>query len=145
HAAADTGRLFISKPLIGRVSGRASVQLSRRINGPNGEFGGVMLLSLDPQYLSNFYRSINIGENGLISVTGLDGIIRARATGKGDSEIGQDLSKSVLWTELGKSASGRYEENSILDGTRRLYNYRTLADYPLVVNVGLARADSLAG
>jgi signal transduction histidine kinase len=145
HAESDTSRLFISKPLIGRVSGRWSIQLSRRINRPDGSFGGVMLLSLDPQYLSNFYKSIDIGQSGLISVTGFDGIIRARATGSGDSEIGQDLTKSGLWRALAAAPNGRYQEASIVDGVERLFNYRTLVDYPLVINVGLATDDILAG
>jgi len=77
HVESDTGRLFISKPLIGPGlrpvvdSAQPPDQPARRF------FGGVMLVSLDPQYLSDFYKTIDIGPNGLISMTGFDGIIRA--------------------------------------------------------------------
>jgi signal transduction histidine kinase len=143
HAERDTHRLFISKPLIGRVSGRWSIQLSRRINKPDGSFGGVMLMSLDPQYLSSFYDTIDIGPDGVISVVGQDGIVRARKTGRGTISIGQDLTKAALWTQLALAPAGHYEEKSILDGVVRLFNYRTLSEYPLLVNVGLARTDVL--
>ena len=145
HAERDSGHLFISKPLVGRVSKRASLQLSRRINRADGSFGGVMLVSLDPQYFSNFYRTIDTGRKGVISLTGFDGIVRARATADGDTAIGQDLHKAGLWRSLALAPAGHYEEASYLDsGTVRQFNYRSLIEYPLVVNVGLAREDTLA-
>ena len=143
HAEQDTGRMFISKPVIGRVSNRASLQLSRRINRPDGSFAGVMLVSLDPQYFSNFYRTIDTGRKGVISLTGFDAIVRARATADGDTAIGQDLHNAGLWRALARSPAGHYEEPSYLGGTVRQFNYRSLVEYPLVVNVGLAREDTL--
>jgi two-component system sensor histidine kinase BarA len=144
HVARDTGRMFISKPLIGRVSGRWSIELTRRINRPDGSFGGVMLVALDPQYLSNFYKTIDIGPLGVVSIAGLDGFIRVRATGDGGTAIGQDLRHAHLWTALAKAPDGQFEEPSFTDGRTRLFNYRSLAEYPLVVAIGLARDDVLA-
>ncbi|HTY70424.1 MAG TPA: ATP-binding protein [Alphaproteobacteria bacterium] len=143
HVARDTGELFISKPVIGRVSGRWSIQLTRRINNPDGSFGGFMLISLDPEYLSKFYESIDIGRNGVITVVGLDGIVRARATGSGETAIGQSLKQAELWHALSEAPNGRFEVVSPIDETDRLFNYTSIAGYPLVVNVGLARSDVL--
>ncbi len=144
HVARDTGQMFISKPLVGRGSGRWTIELSRRINKPDGSFGGVLVVALDPQYLANFYKTIDIGRHGLVSIIGLDGTVRARATGDGDTAIGQDLRKAGLWAALAKSPDGHYEEPSVIGGLFRLFNYRSLAEYPLVVVVGLARDDQLA-
>jgi signal transduction histidine kinase/AraC-like DNA-binding protein len=144
HVARDTGAMFISRPVIGRVSGRWSVQLTRRVNNPDGSFAGIMLISLDPEYLSKFYESIDIGSHGVIAVVGLDGIVRARATGAGVVEIAQDLTKSALFKNVAQAPNGRFEVDSAIDGVDRMFNYRTIADYPMVVNVGLARGDVLA-
>ncbi|HTP84707.1 MAG TPA: ATP-binding protein [Alphaproteobacteria bacterium] len=144
HVARDTGAMFVSTPVIGRVSGRWSIQLTRRVNNPDGSFAGIMLISLDPEYLAKFYESIDIGPNGGIAVVGLDGIVRARATGSGVLDIGQDLSKSALLRNAARSPNGRFEGEGLIDHADRLFNYHTIAGYPMIVNVGLARVDVLA-
>ncbi len=61
HIQDDSAGLFISRPLIGRATGRWSIQLSRRITGPNGEFAGVVVVSIDPGYFTRFYSQLNLG------------------------------------------------------------------------------------
>ncbi|MFT5642936.1 MAG: two-component system sensor histidine kinase BarA, partial [Janthinobacterium sp.] len=40
HQATNTGALFISKTLMGRVTNKKTIQLTHRINDRNGAFGG---------------------------------------------------------------------------------------------------------
>src|SRR5580658_419168 len=79
HAAASANapdRLFISKPLTGKLSHRLSVQFSRRISNPDGSFAGVAVASFDPLVLDNFERASQIA-GGFTILIGFDGIIRA--------------------------------------------------------------------
>ena len=57
HLTPGSDQLFISPPVLGRASGKWSVQLTRRISGKNGEFGGVVVASLDPTYFTNIYSA----------------------------------------------------------------------------------------
>ena len=87
--------LFISKPLIGRVSNKWSIQLARQLHRRDGVFAGVMVASLDPTHLANFYKSIDIGE-GAITLIGLDGVVRAQA-GRYAPALGSSAGETPLF------------------------------------------------
>lgn len=143
HIAKDSNELFISKPVLGRASGKWSIQMTRRINKPDGSFGGAVTVSLDPFYFSSFYSGVNLGRGGLVALIGKDGFIRARRAGE-DTSVGQDVSKSQLFEHLKTAPEGSYTASSPVDKVTRLYSYRSLKGYPLVVLVGVAENEALA-
>lgn len=143
HLNRDSNELFISKPVLGRASGKWSIQMTRRVNKPDGGFGGVITVSLDPFYFSSFYSGVNLGKTGLVALVGQDGIVRARRSGE-DTSVGQDVSKSMLFENLKRAPEGSYSATSSIDHVARLYSYRTLKGYPLVVLVGVGEDEALA-
>jgi len=137
HVATDTGELFISKPLLGRVSGKWSIQLTRRITNPNGEFAGVVVVSVDPGYFTRLYNSIDLGAQGVVSLYGLDGIARARIVGDKE-EFGSNGIKSPMFDLIAHGQlEGKYYSVSVVDGVERLYYYRKIPGYKLIVADGI--------
>ena len=59
--------LFISAPVKGRVSGQDTLQFTRKLLGPHGEFAGVTVFSLGCAELSRFYETLNLG-NGFVAL-----------------------------------------------------------------------------
>ena len=143
HAEKDSGELFISRPVLGRSSGKWSVQFTRRLNNPDGSFGGIVVASLDPAYFADFYRSLDTGKDSVAVLVGTDGIVRARRSNENDT-VGQDISNSELFKHLKNGDSGTYAWRSLVDGTQRLYSFRKLKDYPLVAMVGFAEDEVYA-
>jgi two-component system sensor histidine kinase BarA len=135
----ETG-LFVSKPVLGRVSRKWSIQLTRRIEAAGGGFGGVIVVSMDPYYFTRLYESAQIGAHSVVTLIGEDGIVRARRTGSA-SEIGQDISRSELFRHIGGKQAGIARFNSLIDGRERVYAFRRLEGYPLLVVVGIDVAD----
>jgi len=136
----DKDELFISRPVLGRVSNRWSINVTRRIVDAQGKFAGVAVVSLDPEYLARFYSSIDIGKLGAISLVGMDGIIRARAS-RGALTTNTSLAQYPLLTAIKKENEGSLLAPSATDGIVRLFNYRGVKGYPLIVVVGLAQEE----
>jgi signal transduction histidine kinase/DNA-binding response OmpR family regulator/HPt (histidine-containing phosphotransfer) domain-containing protein len=138
--------LYISKPVKGRVSGKWSIQFTRKIFDSGGAFAGVAVLSVNPEYFTKFYRSIDIGKHGVITLIGMDGVVRARSTMTSNSPgwIGKTIPSTVRIINSAAPPVGVYHGGpSALDGIRRITSYRRLQDYPLAVVVATSEEEAL--
>ena len=136
HALQDTGTLFISKPVLGRVSKKWSIQMTRRINHADGTFKGVVVVSMDPFYFTRLYDEVDFGQRSSIAMIGTDGVVRARRVGSTNS-IGQDIAGSTLFARMRGHERGSFVERSPVDGVLRYYAFEKLVNYPLYMLVGL--------
>ena len=144
HKDSDSGQLFVGKTVMGRASDQWSIQMSRRINKPDGSFGGVAVVSVSPFYFSEFYKRVDLGESSSIALIGRDGFVRVRQDGQ-EVNAGQDFSESIVLKALSVSNTGQFSSKSRADGIKRIYSYRALSDYPLVVVVGVAEEEVFRG
>lgn len=136
HLNTQDDKLFVSKPVLGRVTKKWTIQLTRKIRGPNDTFGGVLVASIDPYYLSRFYETIDVGKGGGISVIGTDGVIRARG-GLNADILGKQIDDRKFLQRVEATPSGSFIGSDPVDGTTRLLSYRKVKDFPLIVTVSL--------
>jgi two-component sensor histidine kinase len=147
QAQAKTDELYVGPPVVGRLTGRPSFHLTRRVVAPDGSFTGVVLASIDILRLEQFYKSIDIGPDGAISLVGFDGIIRARGgvDPAAHDFVGKSAAHTKIFSLYHQSPSGHYWNFGIaeppLDSVRRLLFYRVVEGFPLIVAVGLAESD----
>lgn len=143
HMQRDSGALYISKPVLGRVSKKWSIQMTRRINHADGRYKGVVVVSMDPYYFTRLYDEVDLGDNSSTELVGSDGVVRARRVGAVNT-IGQDIGDSKVFSLMQGKTRGSFTERSPVDGTLRLYAFEKLANYPLYMLVGLDRDAVLA-
>lgn len=139
----QSDELFISKPIIGRTTGVRLLQLSRSIRAADGSFEGVVVASIDTRYLSNFYKSIDVGHDGSIFLAGLDGVVRASAGFKNEV-VGGSMLGSQLFNKIKQAGTGSFLTAGNQDGVKRFVSYRVVKGFPLVVYVGQAEHEVLA-
>jgi diguanylate cyclase (GGDEF)-like protein len=135
HLTSTTDQLYISKPVIGRVSGRWSIQITRRFLNPDGSFGGVVVGSLKPDYFTNLYDSIDFGSSASIALIGSDGIVRSSGGSADGYALAQDLRGTKVFAEMQKNANSTFETADPSTGQMRLQTLRKVAGHPLWVGV----------
>jgi len=138
HIAADSNATFISEPVLGRASGVWAIQLTRRITLKDGSFGGVAVLSMNPDYFTHFYSQLVQGKKGMEAIYGFDGVARARVLGTA-VDFGANVQKSKVFSLInGGKMEGSFIEHSVVDGVERLYYYRAIKGFPLLMISGEA-------
>lgn len=139
----ERDELFVSEPVLGRVSGQWRIPMALRIVREGGRFGGVVVMSVDPTNFTDFYRQADLGAQGLLELTGLDGVVRGRKSG-GKVSFGADA-RSLPWFQRQAAApeDDLIDAHGALDGVPRVLSYRSMAGHPLMVTVGSASSEVL--
>lgn len=143
HLDPQQDDLFISVPVMGRESGRWSVQFTRKLLTGDGRFGGVVVISLNPYWLTQVYDTLDIG-HGSVTLVGLDGIIRARAPEEAGT-LGSSIAGGNLMAEALIRPQGTLRSRGEADATERLTAFRRVESFPLIVAVSNDMAEILQG
>ncbi|MEK6592440.1 MAG: PAS domain S-box protein [Pseudomonadota bacterium] len=137
--------LFISAPIVSRSVDRPFIAVSRRIEKPGGGFGGVIVAAVEEQYFRQLYASLNVGREGMVALHLRNGTLLVRAP-HAEQAMGKSFAYLPVFREfLEKSVRGSYRGPGAIDGAERIFSYRAVPDFPLVVFVGLSEREALAG
>lgn len=137
-------QLFISQPVTLRFIARPAIQFTRRLVDAGGKFAGVATVSVDPLYLTRFFESLDLGGDGSVALVGTDGMVRARAPAD-ERSLGHALQNTPIMRLFANSPNGSLTAVSAVDGVKRIYGYRAVEGYPLLVIVGMSERHALAG
>ncbi|MGV3741740.1 MAG: diguanylate cyclase [Burkholderiaceae bacterium] len=134
HQLRSTDELYISQPVLGRLSKRWSIQFTRPIYNKDDRFAGVIALSVSPEYFHRFYRTIDLPVDTAISVLRDSGEILARYPDPG-SALGKSMSSAPFMEPMARE-EGTFRRVSQFDGIERLYAWRKIVQYDLDVAIG---------
>ena len=135
HVDRDIG-LFISKPFKSINRGVYSIALSRRLNGPNGEFRGVVVGTINIEFFRQFFEGLQLGQ-GSAMLMRTDGAILTRVPYR-EQDLGRTLTTSELLRRFPADRQGHFLGAGAIDGVQRLISFAQIDDYPLLVSVASA-------
>ena len=144
----DLGMLMVP-PIIGRLDQLPRWPFARRIDTPDGSFGGIVLASILIDDITGLFERVKGGTNGFIALRGKDLGLIARYTGGeqriplGDRRVSPRFLEALKMNP--REGTYRFGSEGSVDRESRIYSYRVNPKYGFVVidgiNVDAAFAD----
>jgi signal transduction histidine kinase/ActR/RegA family two-component response regulator len=142
HFGATEGRMFVSAPVLGRVSQQWSIQFSRPVVA-DGRFAGVMVVSIAPSYVADKLGKVALNPGDSVQLILLDGRYLARS---------RDLDKAMTtrvppdreYLRRPQRRDEVFVSPSQFDGIPRLLGWQRLQSADAVAVVGLDEAAYLS-
>jgi diguanylate cyclase (GGDEF)-like protein len=141
----DVG-LYLSKPFLPNAgdSRQMSIALSLRLNDSDGQFAGIVAGTLHLDYFHEMFKGSILGQHGTITLVRTDGTVLMRQPDHPD-DVGSSIAGGHSFIPLLQSDQGSYVDIAVLDHVERLYSFKRISKYPLIVVVGFATDDIYAG
>ena len=127
--------LFVGTPDIGRVTKRQLFFISRRVEGADGRFLGVLVAPLDANRFAEVFDNSRLSSDVAITLMHTSGRIIARSPDF-DRTFNRDISKSEIFHRSLQAETGTFQGLSTIDGRSRIFSFRKLPNLPLVINAG---------
>lgn len=141
----DAG-LYLSKPFLPHAGDleQPQIALSRRLEDHQGQFAGIVAGTLRLSYFHQLFEGSILGQHGTITLLRTDGTVLMRQPYR-RNDIGSSLAGGHSFPPLVQSDRGTYVDIAVLDHIERLYSFRRVGSYPLIIVVGFATQDIYAG
>lgn len=143
-----TGSLFMSEPLLERMSQHFVVVFAKRFNHPDGRFAGVVCATVPLVHFTQLLSQFDIGAHGAITLRDdkLRLITQLPITQEpGDAGINLAATSQKIHAQHdARNKVTTFHLDHAPDGMARTISIRTLQTAPAYAMVGLASADYLA-
>lgn len=146
HLSADPTNddLYTNPPVRSRDNSRMVIPVGRVLRTPNSEFQGMLIATLAPEQLRDFYDSVDVGESGVITILHPENqiLFRQPANRKLAGEVWPiiPIAEGPIEGERRGVVTGPIEDGS----ANYLTAYRTSEKTGLTVAVSLVESELLA-
>lgn len=139
HLGRASDQLFISSPVLGRVSRQWSIQFSRPIL-QDGQFRGVLVMSVSPLYIQQALQNIALGSDDVITVLRQSGEMIA-INQRMEEGLGQRAPAGYA-SGTEPLAAGNSRGRSQGDPLDRLFHWQPIDGYPITVLLSLSEVSA---
>jgi len=134
---ADDTFVFIGKHYTERNT--SLIIMSRRYNKLNGEFGGIVVAAINPDFFTDFYSSIASGNQRFMSMMLPDGNVLV--SGPFVSAANEKLAKE--WLALQGKAAEQVKSQTVIADTMKIVAVQRLKNMPIAVSAVIDEEDFL--
>ncbi len=125
--------------IISRLTGQRMIVLSRRLDGPAGEFRGFATVTIDAQHLIDFYGGVQIGYDMTVLLARSDRTVLIREPALPDDQLAQ-LDQATRFQPGTGVRAGQFRGVSPLDGIERLVAFQRIGNYDAYVLTSIPAA-----
>ena len=149
----DLIRQFQANPALSlRVStpfrlpdGAPTVLMARPIIDPAGQFSGIVAAALNLRYFEEFYRSFDLGTDGVVVLHRRDGLVLSAYPSHDNADAVRFAGHIAPGDIPAQDGAGGLMTTRAGDGSQRLIAVRTLRGFPFLISLSLAADEVLAG
>jgi len=135
--------VHVGIPIRSRSTGVWVLPVSRRIDNPDGSFGGVALGTIRIEFFADLYDSFDVGREGVILLL-LDDATMVYRRPFNEKLIGTSIAGGPIFGMFkAEGPVGTAILRSKVDGIERLYSYRHLDGFPLIVATARSTSEIL--
>jgi two-component system, NtrC family, sensor kinase len=133
---------YVSDMRSPRLSGIGTefIDLSRRLESPDGSFNGVISIAVRPRYFEDFYGLIGRTPGSFYALVRGDGAYLARYPALQDRSRRLSPASTFRSTIARGVDHGLYTANSDIDGISRRFAFRKLPGFPVYALAGITSA-----
>ncbi len=142
HRDTSSG-MYVALPIVTRTGDGERVFLSRRVTSREGEFLGVVQISVNIEYFNRLYNSINSLADLSLMFLRSDGAILLRYPML-KPMAGERIPPASEWHGIVARGGGFLRVEGLFGHGPRFVAVRPVPGYPLVVNVAVSESASLA-
>ncbi len=136
-SAHDDSELYVTVPLISRVTGRWMLFFSRRINNGSGALLGIVTVGVELAFFQRAYESIGSLSGEVFNFARRDGTILVHYPDRNGRHAARVPERSP-WYDVVAQGGGFFRSPGYFDPEGpRLVAVRPLHDYPLIANVAM--------
>ncbi|MCC6070975.1 EAL domain-containing protein [Massilia sp. GCM10020059] len=141
HRNNNSSSLKIDTPLASETQVHPAVLFSRRLDTPDDDFDGVVVLTVPSDYLTSFYMPAALGRDGLVATVGTEAGLRLEQQARAGAATAFPRDAALWAAPAGVllSAAGQFP-----DGQARFLAWRHSPVYPLVALVALSKSEAMA-
>jgi signal transduction histidine kinase len=143
-ASIEGDELVVDRPFLSITTPRQYlIPLGRRLYDGTGAFDGTAVATVLPESYREFFRTIDLGPGGIITVFHPDGVVLFREP-SATNPINEEAADSLVLQRARGLSSGTFVGPIQPGGPAFVSAYRTVASPPLIVSVSLPERAVLA-